>query len=251
MPINIDIKGDVVDSETGQMYKWFGMQNTNPQAIQEQLHKAGGKDIQLNISSPGGDVTAAAEIYTMLMQYGGQVNGVVQGIAASAASVIAEACGHLAISPAATMMIHRASTIVDGNKNDLGQTANTLSKIDQTICGVYQVKTGKSTDEILDLMDKETWMTADEAVKEGFADEILPVNDKAPQMVNSIGSMPLKNKVDEFMKFLMDQENKNDEKSTINNSHDDQNHESYFDSALFKSKLKIIKGDKDEQKGSN
>lgn len=249
--MQIDIKGDVVDSETGQMYKWFGMQNTNPQAIQEQLEQAGGKDIQLNISSPGGDVTAAAEIYTMLQQYSGKVTGTIQGIAASAASVISEACDHLVISPTATMMIHRASMWGEGNTNDFGHNAETLSKIDQTICNAYQAKTGKSRDEILDLMDKETWMTADEAVKEGFADEILPVNDKAPQMINSIGSMPLKNKVDEFMKFIMDQENKNDEKSTINNSHDDQNHESYFDSVLFKSKLKIIKGDKDEQKGSN
>lgn len=245
--MQIDIKGDVVDSETGQMYKWFGMQNTNPQAIQEQLEQAGGKDIQLNISSPGGDVTAAAEIYTMLQQYSGKVTGTIQGIAASAASVIAEACGHLAISPAATMMIHRAYTMVDGNKNDLGQTANTLSKIDQTICGVYQVKTGKSADEILDLMDKETWMTADEAVKEGFADEILPVNDKAPQMINSIGSMPLKNKVDEFMKFLVDQKSENKDKSTISSS----NNEEFFDSALFRSKLKILKGENDEPDSSN
>lgn len=248
--MQIDIKGDVVDSETGQMFKWFGMQNTNPQAIQEQLEQAGGKDVQLNISSPGGDVTAAAEIYTMLSQYPGKVTGVVQGIAASAASVIAEACDHLSISPAATMMIHRSATRNEGNTNDFSQTATTLSKIDQTICSVYQAKTGKSRDEILDLMDKETWLTPKDAVDQGFADEILSVNNQAPQMVDSIGSIPLKNKVDQFMKFVVDQTNKNEEKSTINNSHDNQNHESYFDSALFKSKLKAIKGEKDGNKGN-
>ena len=98
---------------------------------------------------------------------------------------------------------------------------------------------------VFDLMDKETWLTPKDAVDQGFADEILSVNNKAPQMVDSIGSIPLKNKVDQFMKFVVDQTNKNEEKSTINNSHDNQNHESYFDSALFKSKLKAIKGEKD------
>lgn len=245
--MQIDIKGDVVDSETGQMFKWFGMQNTNPQAIQEQLEQAGGKDVQLNISSPGGDVTAAAEIYTMLSQYPGKVTGVVQGIAASAASVIAEACDHLSISPAATMMIHRSATRNEGNTNDFSQTATTLSKIDQTICSVYQAKTGKSRDEILDLMDKETWLTPKDAVDQGFADEILTINDKAPQMANSIGSMPVKDKVDEFMKFLVDQKSENKDESTIDSS----KNEEYFDSALFKSKLKILKGENDERNSSN
>lgn len=245
--MQIDIKGDVVDSETGQMYKWFGMQNTNPQAIQEQLEQAGGKDIQLNISSPGGDVTAAAEIYTMLQQYSGKVTGTIQGIAASAASVISEACDHLVISPTATMMIHRASMWGEGNTNDFGHNAETLSKIDQTICNAYQAKTGKSRDEILDLMDKETWMTAQDAVDQGFADEILAINDKPPQMANSIGSMPVKDKVDEFMKFLVDQKSENKDKSTISSS----NNEEYFDSALFKSKLKILKGENDERNSSN
>ncbi len=151
---------------------------------------------------------------------------------------------------AATMMIHRSATRNEGNTNDFSQTATTLSKIDQTICSVYQAKTGKSRDEILDLMDKETWLTPKDAVDQGFADEILSVNNKAPQMVDSIGSIPLKNKVDQFMKFVVDQTNKNEEKSTINNSHDNQNHESYFDSALFKSKLKAIKGEKDGNKGN-
>ena len=245
--MQIDIKGDVVDSKTGQMFKWFGMPNTNPQAIQEQLEQAGGKDVQLNISSPGGDVTAAAEIYTMLQQYSGKVTGTIQGIAASAASVISEACDHLIISPTATMMIHRASMWGEGNTNDFGHNAETLSKIDQTICNAYQAKTGKSRDEILDLMDKETWMTAQDAVDQGFADEILTINDKAPQMANSIGSMPVKDKVDEFMKFLVDQKSENKDKSTVDSS----KNEEYFDSALFKSKLKILKGENDERNSSN
>ena len=99
-------------------------------------------------------------------------------------------------------------------------------------------------------MDKETWLTPKDAVDQGFADEILSVNNKAPQMVDSIGSIPLKNKVDQFMKFVVDQTNQNEEKSTINNSHDNQNHESYFDSALFNSKLKAINGEKDGNKGN-
>ena len=96
--MEIDIKGSVVDSETGQMFNWFGMQNTNPKDVQNALNKANGEDIELNISSGGGDVASAAEIYTMLQQYPGKITGTIQGIAASAASVISEACDHLVIS---------------------------------------------------------------------------------------------------------------------------------------------------------
>ena len=92
--MQIDIKGMVVDSEDGAMLNWFGVQNTNPQDIQKALKNADGKDIDLSIASTGGDVFAAAEIYTMLQQYPGQVTDTIQGTAASAASIIAEACEH-------------------------------------------------------------------------------------------------------------------------------------------------------------
>lgn len=243
--MKIDIKGSVVDSETGQMFDWFGMQNTNPKDIQNSLDQANGEDIELNISSGGGDVAAAAEIYTMLKQYPGKVTGTIQGIAASAASVISEACDHLVISPAASMMIHRASAMVDGNTHDMEHHSIVLSKIDQTICSVYQAKTGKSRDDILDLMEKETWMTADEAVNQGFADEVLSVSNLTPQLVNSYDPIPIKSKVDEFMHMMMgsqEKQNNNSQKSDITNSKS----EKTSNTALFDKKLSILKGEKND-----
>lgn len=240
--MQIDIKGMVVDSEDGAMLNWFGVQNTNPQDIQKALKEADGKDIDLSIASTGGDVFAAAEIYTMFKQYPGNVTGTIQGTAASAASIIAEACEHLVISPAASMMIHRAATDASGNTEVMGKTGNMLSKIDQTLVNVYQSKTGKSRDEILDLMKAETWLTPQDAVEQGFADEILDVNDTAPQVVNSVGTIPDKSKVQKFLNMLAKEENtKNEKKSGIS----DASAKEARDAALFKSKLAILKGEND------
>lgn len=239
--MQIDIKGMVVDSEDGAMLNWFGVQNTNPQDIQKALKNADGKDIDLSIASTGGDVFAAAEIYTMLQQYPGQVTGTIQGTAASAASIIAEACEHLVISPAASMMIHRAATDASGNTEVMGKTGNMLSKIDQTLVNVYQSKTGKSRDEILDLMKAETWLTPQDAVEQGFADEILDVNATAPQVVNSVGTIPNKAKVKKFLDMLSKEKTENEEKSDIS----DTSNKEVRNMALFKSKLAILKGEND------
>ncbi len=234
--MEIDIKGMVVDSEDGAMLNWFGVQNTNPQDIQKALKDADGKDISLNIASTGGDVFAAAEIYTMFKQYPGQVTGTIQGTAASAASIIAESCQHLVISPAASMMIHRASTDASGNTDVMGRTGNMLSKIDQTLVNVYQSKTGKSRDDILALMKAETWLTAQDAVDQGFADEILDVNATAPQVVNAVGTIPNKAKVQKFLNMLAKEKTDNKEESNISN-------QETRNIALFKSKLAILKGE--------
>lgn len=240
--MQIDIKGMIVDSEDGAMLNWFGVQNTNPKEVQDALQQADGKDISLNIASTGGDVFAAAEIYTMFKQYSGQVTGTIQGTAASAASIIAESCEHLIISPAASMMIHRASTDASGNTEDMNRTGIMLSKIDQTLVNVYQSKTGKSRDEILNLMKAETWLTAQDAVDQGFADEILDVNDTVPQVVNAVGTIPNKSKVHKFLDMLAKEEKiKDDKKSGISNVSKSETR----NTALFKSKLAILKGEND------
>ena len=139
-------------------------------------------------------------------------------------------------------MIHRAATDASGNTEVMGKTGNMLSKIDQTLVNVYQSKTGKSRDEILDLMKAETWLTPQDAVEQGFADEILDVNDTAPQVVNSVGTIPDKSKVQKFLNMLAKEENtKNEKKSGIS----DASAKEARDAALFKSKLAILKGEND------
>ncbi len=231
MMIKIDVKGDVVDNDTGQFFDYFGMQCVSPQMVKDSLDKAQGDEVELDIASYGGDVFAASEIYSMINQYPGTVTGVIQGMAASAATIIAEACDHLIISPAGQMMIHKASTAGAGNSDDFTHTAGVLSTTDRTIAGIYQTRTGKSEDEVLKLMKQETYLTAKDAVDQGFADEIMKKNEKVPQVVNSLHDIPSKSAVKKFMNLIKNQKST---PSEYKKSESD---------ALFDEKLAIFKGE--------
>lgn len=227
----IDIKGDVLDNETGEMYDFFGEQYVSPSKVQSALDEADNQDVELDISSYGGDLFAASEIYTMLNQYPGKVTGVIQGMAASAASVIAEACDHLIISPAAEMMIHKVSTADQGNSDEFLHTADVLSTADRTLVGIYEAKTGKSESEILNLMKNETYLTAQDAVDQGFADEVMKVGDKTPQVVNALHTIPSKDAVKKFMNLIKMQKSVD---AGLKNKSDA--------STLFDRKLAILRG---------
>lgn len=231
MMIKIDVKGDVVDNDTGQFFDYWGMQYVSPQVVKESLDKAQGDEVELDIASYGGDVFAASEIYTMINQYSGNVTGVIQGMAASAATIIAEACDHLIISPAGQMMIHKASTVGVGNSDDFTHTAGVLTTTDRTIASIYQSKTGKSEDEILNLMKQETYLTAQDAVKQGFADEIMKINDKVPQVVNGLHEIPSKDAVKKFKNLIQSQKGI------------DSNSKQFENDALFNEKLAMLKGE--------
>ena len=128
----------------------------------------------INLSSGGGEVTAASEIYTALRQMNTTVSINITGMAASAASIIAMAGDTVNISPTAQMMIHQASLRdVSGNKDDLTHLSNILDKTDQSIVQAYVDRTGLPVDKIVKMMADETFLTAQEAVEYGFADQIM------------------------------------------------------------------------------
>lgn len=135
------------------------------------LKKCG--DIIVNINSPGGDVFAASAIYTALRDHPGKVIVHVTGIAASAASVIAMAGDTVLMSPTACMYIHLPWTEMQGNANDLEKGAEQLRAVGEGIITAYQKKTGKSRDEIYEMLESETMMCAQDAVDNHFADGIL------------------------------------------------------------------------------
>ncbi|MCI1985315.1 MAG: Clp protease ClpP [Lactobacillus sp.] len=186
--INIDIKGDVVDDGSGAFYDWLGMPCAHPSAISTALAVDDGDDVTVDVASGGGDVFAASEIYTMLKNHAGTVTINIQGLAASAASVIAMAGDKITMSPTAMMMIHRASTVVAGNSDDLNASVDMLDTADQAIASAYEAKTGMAQGKLLDLMAKETWMTAKDAVSNGFADEVMVFDDSQPQVTNATGT---------------------------------------------------------------
>lgn len=143
-----------------------------PQAFREELNAEEG-DVTVWINSPGGNVFAAAEIYTMLKDYSGAVSVKIASIAASAASVVAMAGSKVLMSPTALLMIHDPATIAMGNAKDMEKAINTLNEVKESIINAYTAKCGLSRKKVADLMSNETWMNAKKAVELGFADEIL------------------------------------------------------------------------------
>ncbi len=134
---------------------------------------AGSGPVTIWLNSPGGDVVAAARIYNMLLDYPGEVRVNIDGIAASAASVIAMAASKVAMSPVSMLMIHNPATLAMGDKTELSRALDMLESVKDTIINAYQLKTGLSRAKLSKLMDAETWMDARAAIDLGFADELL------------------------------------------------------------------------------
>jgi len=155
-----------IDSES------FWGDEITPKAFRDDLYAEEG-DITLWVNSPGGNVFAAAEIYTMLRDYPGSVTVRIASIAASAASVVAMAGNLVQISPTGMLMVHDPSTIAMGNARDMEKAITTLNEVKESIINAYAFKTGLSRNRISKLMSDETWLNAKKAVELGFADEIL------------------------------------------------------------------------------
>ena len=150
---------------------WFD-DDVTPQLFKDELN-AGEGDIVVWINSPGGDCVAAAQIYNMLMDYKGNVTVKIDGIAASAASVIAMAGTKVLVSPVSMLMIHNPATIAIGDKAEMEKAIDMLNEVKDSIINAYEIKTGLSRAKLSHLMDAETWMDANKAVELGFADEIM------------------------------------------------------------------------------
>ena len=140
-------------------------------------------DVTVWINSPGGNVFAAAEIYTMLKDYAGAITVRIASIAASAASVIAMAGDRVEMSPTALLMIHDPITVAMGNVKDMEKAIETLGEVKESIINAYAAKSGMRRSKIADLMSNETWMNAKKAVEMGFADVVLYEDGKEPQLV--------------------------------------------------------------------
>ena len=150
---------------------WFDDEVT-PKIFRDELMSGEG-DITVWINSPGGDCIAAAQSYNMLLEYKGNVTIKIDGIAASAASVVAMAGNKVIMSPVSMLMIHNPMTMAAGDTTEMKKAISMLTEVKESIINAYELKTGMSRDKIAKLMDAETWMDANKAVELGFADEIL------------------------------------------------------------------------------
>ena len=143
-----------------------------PKQFKSELMSGRG-NITVFINSVGGDVFAAAQMYNMLMEYSGNVTVKIDGIAASAASVIAMAGTKVLVSPVSQIMIHNPMTAAFGDTEEMQKAISMLSEIKESIINAYEIKTGISRAKISRMMDEECWMNAKKAVELGFADDIL------------------------------------------------------------------------------
>lgn len=150
---------------------WFE-DDVTPKAFKEELISGEG-DIEVWINSPGGDCIAASQIYNMLMDYKGNVTVKIDGIAASAASVIAMAGTEVLMGPTSLMMIHNPFTVAIGDSEEMQKAMGMLDEVKESIVNAYEIKTGLSRTRLSHLMDAETWLNANKAIELGFADALM------------------------------------------------------------------------------
>ncbi len=162
---------------------WFD-DDVTPKLFRDELF-AGSGNVTIWINSPGGDCVAASQIYAMLMDYKGSVTVKIDGIAASAASVIAMAGTKVLMAPTALVMIHNPLTVAIGDSEEMQKAIAMLGEVKESIINAYEIKTNLSRAKLAHLMDAETWMNANKAMEYGFADGVLEDEKKSPEAVLS------------------------------------------------------------------
>lgn len=171
----LEINGTIAEES------WFE-DDVTPKLFADELY-AGNGPITIWLNSPGGDCVAASQIYSMLMDYRGDVTIKIDGIAASAASVIAMAGTKVLMAPTALMMIHNPMTMAFGDEGELQKAKEMLAEVKESIINAYEIRTGLSRAKISHYMDSETWMNANKAIELGFADDILKDEKRAASYV--------------------------------------------------------------------
>lgn len=168
----IYVNGTIINNDYKEIYDFYGYESTSVNDVISQLPNDG-SSVEVIISSGGGHVNAGSDIYAHLKAYEGHVTTKIYSLAASAASIIALAGDKVQIAPTAQIMIHNVSGGNEGDYHVMEKEAEILKAFNKAIATAYTMKTGKSEEEILEMMDKETWLNAKSAVEQGFADEIL------------------------------------------------------------------------------
>lgn len=206
--MRINLFGTIVDNEDKWIYEWFGMEAVCPKDIIDAIAKIDDNDtVDIYINSPGGSVFAGSTIYSALRELKDRVKIHVVGIAASAASVVACA-GQSDITPTAMLMIHNSSSVARGDYHAMDKESEVLQQVNKAIASAYTAKTGMSEQQALDIMDKETWITAPQAVEYGLIDSIAgqelnkPANSSQMQIVASIGNIIPKEKISKLSALI-------------------------------------------------
>lgn len=174
--MDIEVKGTIVSNDDGWIYDYFGIENTTPKKVVDALKSANGEDVTIQVNSGGGDVFAGNEIYYALSGYKGRTTVDITGFAASAATIICCAGQTVRAVPGMQYMIHNVSCGAYGDYNEMNHTSEILRNANRSISNIYRLRTGMSEEELLALMNEETWMDATRARELRFIDEIIGDN---------------------------------------------------------------------------
>ena len=172
----INIRGAIVPDGEQWIYDWYGIPAVSPKRIMQQIERATAshdKELIVNINSPGGSVYAASEIYAHIKKFPGISVSEITGVCASAASIIMTATKRTVIAPVGAVMIHNASVVAQGDYREMEAMKQLLLQTNQAIMQTYVAKTGKTEEELTQMMNAETWMNAQQALEHGFVDEIM------------------------------------------------------------------------------
>ena len=173
MKHRINLRGVLIPNDYKFYYDYWGEDSTCPADVQKVLDAfQDGDEIEVYINSPGGVIDVGSEIYTLLRGKQNQVKIYITGEACSAASIVAMSA-YCEMAPTALMMVHCVSTYASGNHNDMEHTAEMLRAADEALSTAYSSKTGMSTEEALEMMNHETWLTAEQAKERGLVDAVM------------------------------------------------------------------------------
>lgn len=210
----IDVAGTIVSNDDKWLYEWCGIDAVCPNDLKKAIEDAAGDEITLVINSGGGDVMAGNEMSYMINQYAAKTTADLSGFCGSAATIVSCAVNKVRAYPSAMFMIHNVSSGASGDYHDMEQQAKILQTANEAIALLYQKKTGKTMKELLDMMDSETWFTAQKAKEAGFVDEIIGETGSDPITINNaVGSVILSDSVKKKLKNML-------EKNSVKNTPD-------------------------------
>lgn len=196
-------------------YDWFEEDSTCPRDVQKILDAVvDGDEIEVYINSPGGVIDVGSEIYTLLRGQN-NVKIYITGEACSAASIVAMA-GYCEMSPTALLMVHCVSSGVRGNHNDMEHMAEVLRTADRALCTAYVAKTGMSEDEALELMEHETWLTAEQAKERGLIDAVMfEETEVMPLVAGPLFALPGKEQMEKVKRMIEEADEKRNDSSVF------------------------------------
>ena len=185
----VEIKGDIIPNDYKWIYDWLEWESTCPNDIKTVIASLKpGEQLIVLINSGGGSVTAGQEMYSLLREVDSVAK--IQGIAASAAGVVAMGCQKVYMSPVAAIMIHNVSVSgISGDYHEMDKASRMLKTLDECMSQAFAEKSGMSVEAVLKIMDKETWMTARMAMEHQFIDGILET--EQPSFTNAMFGLRL------------------------------------------------------------